>query len=134
MIFSRLKYPDLHCCLAKTTGLRCFIVSQHIIKFTDFHGQFLFKKLPLARGVQAAFLEIKSSLKPNQVVKNFSSQASNQIAVPKNCQIKPQIKSGSSNFHQIKSQIKPPAYEFCQIKSQIKSQPQNFRQIKSQIT
>ena len=47
------------------------------------------------RGVQAAFLEIKSSLKPNQVVKNFSSQASNQIAVPKNCQIKPQIKSGS---------------------------------------
>ena len=85
------------------------------------------------RGVQAAFLEIKSSLKPNQVVKKFSSQASNQIAVPKNCQIKPQIKSGSSNFHQIKSQIKPPAYEFCQIKSQIKSQPQNFCQIKSQI-
>ena len=87
-----------------------------------------------ARGVQAAFFEIKSSLKPNHVVKKISSQASNQIAVPKNCQIKPQIKSGSSNFHQIKSQIKPPAYEFSQIKSQIKSQPQNFRQIKSQIT
>ena len=86
------------------------------------------------RGVQAAFFEIKSSLKPNHVVKKFSSQASNQIAVPKNCQIKPQIKSGSSDFHQIKSQIKPPAYEFSQIKSQIKSQPQNFRQIKSQIT
>ena len=86
------------------------------------------------RGVQAAFFEIKSSLKPNHVVKKISSQASNQIAVPKNCQIKPQIKSGSSNFHQIKSQIKPPAYEFSQIKSQIKSQPQNFRQIKSQIT
>ena len=88
----------------------------------------------VSRGVQAAFFKIKSSLKPNHVVKYFSSQASNQIAVPKNCQIKPQIKSGSSNFHQIKSQIKPPAYEFSQIKSQIKSQPQNFRQIKSQIT
>jgi len=86
------------------------------------------------RGVQAAFLEIKSSLKPNQVVKKFPSQASNQIAVPKNCQIKPQIKSGSSNFHQIKSQIKPPACEFSQIKSQIKSQQRIFCQIKSQIT
>ena len=28
--------------------LWCFVVSQPIIKFTHFHGQFLFKKLPLA--------------------------------------------------------------------------------------
>ena len=61
------------------------------------------------RGVQAAFLEIKSNLRPNQGVKFFSSQASNQIGVSNFFQIKPQIKSGRSNFHQIKSQIKPPA-------------------------
>ena len=50
--------------------------------------------VPCTRGVQAAFLEIKSNLKPNQGVTLFSSQASNQIGVSKNCQIKPQIKSG----------------------------------------
>ena len=44
----RLKYPDLYRCLAKPTDLRCFVASQPIIKFTNFHGQFLFKKLPLA--------------------------------------------------------------------------------------
>jgi len=92
------------------------------------------KPAALPRGVQAAFLEIKSNLKPNHGVKFFSSQASNQITVPNFFQIKPQIKSGSSNFHQIKSQIKPPACEFSQIKSQIKSQQRIFCQIKSQIT
>ena len=86
------------------------------------------------RGVQAAFLEIKSNLNPNKGVKFFSSQASNQIKGSNIFQIKPQIKPGSSNFHQIKSQIKPPACHFSQIKSQIKSQPQKFCQIKSQIT
>ena len=34
MMFSRLKYPDLYCCLAKATGLRCFVASQPIISFT----------------------------------------------------------------------------------------------------
>ena len=47
-MFSRLKYPDLYCCLAKATGLWYFVASQHIIKFTHFHGQFLFTGLPLA--------------------------------------------------------------------------------------
>ena len=64
-----------------------------------------------SRGVQAAFLEIKSNLKPNQGVIFFSTQASNQIKGSNCFQIKPQIKPGSSNFHQIKSQIKPPAYD-----------------------
>ena len=43
----RPKCPDLHWCLAKPTDLWCFVVSQPMIKFTHFHGQFLFKNLPL---------------------------------------------------------------------------------------
>ena len=38
----------MHWCNAKYTDLWCFVASQPIIKFTHFHGQFLFKKLPLA--------------------------------------------------------------------------------------
>ena len=72
------------------------------------------------RGGQIAFLKVKSNLKPNHEVNIYSNQASNQITVPKNCQIKPQIKSGSSSFQQIKSQIKPPDFNFYKIKSQIK--------------
>ena len=45
MMFSRLKYLDLYCCLAKATGLRCFVASQPIIKFMHFHGQFLIQKV-----------------------------------------------------------------------------------------
>ena len=47
-MFFRLKYTDLYCCLDKATGLRCFVASHCIIKYTHFHGQFMFKKLPLA--------------------------------------------------------------------------------------
>ena len=43
-----LKCPDLHWCLAKPTDFVSFVASQPIIKFMHFHGQFLFKKLPLA--------------------------------------------------------------------------------------
>ena len=49
MMFSRLKYPHLYCCLAKATGLRCFVASQPIIKYMHFHGQFLIQKVA-ARG------------------------------------------------------------------------------------
>ena len=47
-MFSRLKYLDLYCCLAKATGLWCFVVSQPIIKLRNFKDNFLLKKFPLA--------------------------------------------------------------------------------------